>query len=50
MFLLEYERSEKNKAEIDSKAKIVTEELSDSNKAYDNTKLEYERLEKNKQF
>ncbi len=45
LFLLEYERSEKNKAEIDSKAKIVTDELADSNKAYDNTKQEYERLE-----
>ena len=45
LFLLEYERSEKNKAEIDSKAKIVTDELEDSNKAYDNTKQEYERLE-----
>lgn len=46
LFLLEYERSEKNKTEIDSKVKIVTEELADSNKAYDNTKQEYERLEK----
>lgn len=46
LFLLEYERSEKNKAEIDSRAKIVTDELEDSNKAYDNTKQEYERLEK----
>ncbi|MBP3568540.1 MAG: chromosome segregation protein SMC [Lachnospiraceae bacterium] len=45
LFLLEYERSEKNKAEIDSRAKIVTDELADSNKAYDNTKQEYERLE-----
>ena len=45
LFLLEYERSEKNKAEIDSKSKIVTDELEDSNKAYDNTKQEYERLE-----
>ena len=45
LFLLEYERSEKNKAEIDSKAKIVSDELEDSSKAYDNTKLEYERLE-----
>ena len=45
LFLLEYERSEKNRAEIDSKAKIVTDELADSNKAYDNTKQEYERLE-----
>ena len=45
LFLLDYERSEKSKAEIDSKAKIVTDELADSNKAYDNTKLEYERLE-----
>lgn len=46
LFLLEYERSEKNKTEIDSRVKIVTEELADSNKAYDNTKQEYERLEK----
>ena len=45
LFLLDYERSEKSKADIDTKAKIVCEELEDSNKAYDNTKLEYERLE-----
>ncbi len=45
LFLLEYERSEKNRADIDSRAKIVTDELEDSNKAYDNTKQEYERLE-----
>lgn len=45
LFLLEYERSEKNKAEIDSRVKIVTDELEDSNKTYDNTKQEYERLE-----
>ncbi|MBP3569421.1 MAG: chromosome segregation protein SMC, partial [Lachnospiraceae bacterium] len=45
LFLLEYERSEKNREDIDSRAKIVTDELEDSNKAYDNTKQEYERLE-----
>jgi len=45
LFLLDYERSEKNKADIDSRAKIVTDALEDSSKAYDNTKQEYERLE-----
>ena len=45
LFLLEYERSEKNRADIDSRAKIVTDELEDSSRAYDNTKQEYERLE-----
>ncbi len=45
LFLLEYERSEKNKAELDSRVQIVSGELEDSNKAYENTKNEYERLE-----
>lgn len=45
LFLLDYEKSEKNREEIDVRVKIVTGDLEDSNKAYENTKLEYERLE-----
>ncbi len=45
LFLLEYERNEKNKTEIDTKAIAVTEELEQTKKAYENTRQEYERLE-----
>lgn len=45
LFLLEYERNEKNKAEIDGKVTAVTEELEKTQKAYENTRQEYERLE-----
>ena len=45
LFLLEYERNEKNKEEIDEKVTVVTEELEQTKKSYDNTKQEYERLE-----
>lgn len=45
LFLLEYERNEKNKAEIDGKVTAVTEELEKTKKAYENTRQEYERLE-----
>lgn len=45
LFLMEYERSEKNKAELDGRIQIVSDELERANSAYDNTKQEYERLE-----
>ncbi|MBE5950313.1 MAG: chromosome segregation protein SMC [Lachnospiraceae bacterium] len=45
LFLMEYERSEKNKAELDGRIQIVSDELERANQAYDNTKQEYERLE-----
>ncbi len=45
LFLMEYERSEKNKAELDGRIQIVSDELNRTNQAYDNTKQEYERLE-----
>ena len=45
LFLMEYERSEKNKTDLDGRIRIVSEELEESNKTYDNTKQEYERLE-----
>ena len=45
LFLSDYERSEKNKAEIAAKVKLIHDELEDSTRAYDNTKSDYERLE-----
>ncbi len=45
LFLLEYERNEKNKEEIDTKVTAVTEELEQTKRSYDDTKQEYERLE-----
>lgn len=46
LFLLEYEKNEKNKIEMDTKLTIVTEELEKTKKAYENTRQEYERLER----
>jgi len=45
LFLMEYERSEKNKTELDNRIQIVSDELNRTNAAYDNIKQEYERLE-----
>ena len=45
LFLLEYEKNEKNKIEIDTKLASVTAELEKTKKAYENTRQEYDRLE-----
>ena len=45
LFLLEYEKNEKGKIEIDTKLTLVTEELEKTKTIYENTRQEYERLE-----
>ncbi len=45
LFLLDYERNEKNKADTENRTKIVLEELERVNRAFEDTKQEYERLE-----
>ncbi|MGN0506042.1 MAG: chromosome segregation protein SMC [Lachnospiraceae bacterium] len=45
LFLLDYERSEASREELDKKSGIVNGDIEDTRAKYDSTKQEYERLE-----
>ncbi len=45
-FLLEQERNEVTRGELEAKQKIVTDDLNETRAGYENTKLEYDQLEK----
>lgn len=45
LFLLDYDRSELTKEDLERKISIVSEDISATKEQYDSTKVEYERLE-----
>ena len=46
MFLLEYAETARNLTELEGKHKLAQDQLEDTRKSYDQTRVEYDRLEK----